>query len=172
MIIVEGPDGAGKSTLCKQLEASGIVDQVLLSPRLAAAGNPMRMKAETGRYLRIYGDKKVAVDRLLFSEMVYGEVIRNGSAFSRGEYLNTLLHIQVTFSPIIFCLPKNLNYKPEESKFIIEKSPQLVAEYEKYFTQVSEIYPFCIRYDWEELNAFDKLKTKIRKIRKESRVKP
>lgn len=158
MIIVEGPDGAGKSTLCQQLMNSGLVNKTLDSPRIAGKGNVERMKYETDRYLRLYADDPaVVVDRMIFSEMAYGPVLRGGSVFTMAEYLNYLLQIQNSKSFVIFCLPFKLNYKKDENPVVIEKMPFIRPIYDKMFEDFSSIYFRCVKYQWDKLGEFHQL---------------
>jgi thymidylate kinase len=163
MIIIEGPDGAGKSTLCGALKNSGIVDKVLPSPRITSKGDPDRMKYETRRYLHLYGQNHtIAVDRFLFSEMVYGKVLRGKSSFSRLEYLNTLLEIMTTGSIVIFCLPEKLNFKKDENPRVIESIEQLRKEYEACVEDSAFSTSRTYVYKWDEKRSFDRVVKFIR----------
>src|SRR5579859_7425003 len=142
MIIVEGPDGAGKTTLTEMLLASGVVSKILPSTRITAKGDVDRMKYETDRYLRLHGNNhRIAVDRFLFSEMAYGPIMRGKSSFTYGEYLHKLLDLKMDMCPIIFCLPEKLNFKPEEGKVLVERMPLIKALYQTMFNDISETYP-------------------------------
>jgi thymidylate kinase len=157
VIIIDGPDGAGKTTLGHQLEAGGYT--YLQSPRLAAKGNADRMKYETSRYLRLYGISPVhVVDRMLFSEEAYGPVLRGRSAFSRFEYLYALSDIMSKRVIVVFCLPQHYHYKIEESPLLIAQMPKIKERYEELFDKISAVYPRIIKYDWQLPDAYDKLK--------------
>lgn len=160
MIIIEGPDGAGKTSLGQMLQAMSVVDKVLPSPRLAGKGDPERMKYETDRYIRLHGNNnRIAVDRLLFSEMAYGPVLRGKSAFTTGEYLHKLLDIKNSLSFVVFCLPKQLIYKADESPVVIEKMPLIRPRYEKMLDDMKQMSPRVYRYEWDKPNAFQQLTT-------------
>jgi hypothetical protein len=155
VIVIEGPDGSGKTTLCKMLLDKGLVEKVLPSPRIAAKGNVERMKFETDRYIRLHGEnQKLAVDRLLFSEMAYGPVLRGRSAFSRAEYLTKLLELCLNGSMVIFCLPDKLTFKVDENPLVVENQERLKALYKA----LSEDSAFAINrtyiYKWDEPNSF------------------
>lgn len=158
MIIVEGIDGSGKSTLCNMLLAAGIVDQVLPSPRIPAKGDSQRMKYETDRYLRLYGDNnRVVVDRYLFSEMAYGKVLRGKSVFSQGEYLHKLVQLMIKGSVVIFCMPDKLNFKADENPKVIEREEELRTMYNNLIQEQALTSPRTYVYKWDEDGAFDRL---------------
>lgn len=164
MIIVEGPDGAGKSTLCQMLKNAGEVDTILPSPRITAKGDPERMKYETERYLRLHGDNnRIAVDRYLFSEMAYGKVLRGKSVFSQGDYLHKLVQLMLKGSVVIFCLPDKLIFKPNESPVVIEKVNSIRQEYEKMIQHQALASPLTYTYRWDEPEAFQNLITFLRR---------
>lgn len=123
------------------------------------------MKYETDRYLRLHGSNhKVVVDRFLFSEMAYGPVMRGRSAFTYGEYLHKLLDVKMSGSPIIFCLPEQLNFKPEEGKGLIERMPLIKALYSNMYEDISQSYPRIFKYEWDKPNAFNDLVTNLKGI--------
>ena len=158
MIIVEGPDGSGKSTLCRTLKDGGFVERVLDSPRIAAKGDAERMKYETRRYLHLYGqNNRVAVDRFLFSEMVYGPVMRNKTAFTRGEYLVNLLEIMTTGSIAVFCLPDQYNFKENENPVAIERIEQLKKGYQACAEDSAFSNPKTYIHNWNAPGAMEKL---------------
>lgn len=117
MIIVEGPDGAGKSTLVKNLLARypnmregprGTKDRSLLYtvavPDTFGAIN--RAIRATGGVCMKGGRRDLCIwDRLYFSEMVYAPIADRPCEFSPGQQdlINSLL--ETIGCPIILCLP-------------------------------------------------------------------
>lgn len=163
MIIVEGLDGAGKSTLCEMLKQHNIVDQVLPSPRIPAKGNEQRMKYETDRYIRLYApNNRIAIDRFLFSEMAYGPVLRNKNVFTRAEYLTHLLELMMAGSIVIFCMPEKLNFKSDENPEVIKNIDRLRNMYQILAEDCAVSNPRTIIYKWDSPNAFKELTTRIK----------
>jgi len=172
MIIAEGVDGSGKDTLCAMLKHDGIVDTILPSPRIAAKGNADRMKYETDRYIRLYGENnKVIVNRFLFSEMAYGKIMRGRSVFSKGEYLHKLVQLMLKGSIVIFCFPDELKFKSNESEFLISKIPELQAKYELMVQEQAFTSPGTYVYNCNQPQAFENLKQFIKERNEDTRTK-
>lgn len=109
MIIVEGPDNAGKSTLIRQL--------IALDPTLRLLQRH-RVRPELGEtigtsYLRTLipedndwrGHAYGIVDRLLASEEVYGRLYRNGSRMLSLEKSLIIHMLRAYRAIIVFCDP-------------------------------------------------------------------
>lgn len=77
LIIIDGPDGSGKSTLAKDFQKKTGFEIVHRSKP--------ETQEEKDRMLEEYmamGDKDLILDRSWYSEMVYGEVMRDESYIS------------------------------------------------------------------------------------------
>jgi hypothetical protein len=163
VLICEGPDGSGKSTLCQMLKHDGVVDTILPSPRITANKDVERMKYETERYIRLHGDNnRVCVDRFLFSEVAYGKILRGRSHFTKGDYLHKLVQLMLKGSIVIFCLPDKLHFKADESEFLISKMPEIRAKYEMMVQEQAFTSPYTYVYKWDTPNAFEELKQFIK----------
>lgn len=106
MIIVEGPDGAGKTTLCKAISAEFHLELVAPQRGGEAPIVPVRNRVYRALGKAVQGRHPAKVyDRLFFSELVYGEVLRGQIAFSAFEqnYVNRML--VGLRCPVIMCLP-------------------------------------------------------------------
>lgn len=114
MIIVEGPDGGGKSTLARYLSAQldiGLSADSLLSD---AERNDPSFRARDNVRQRVWASllrectarhAPVIHDRLFWSELVYSETFGRECAFPYDEQRmisRLMLALEV---PIIFCLP-------------------------------------------------------------------
>jgi thymidylate kinase len=158
MVVIEGPDGSGKTTLCNRLLAEGFVSKVLPSPRIPANKNAERMKYETDRYLKLYGDNNtVAVDRYLFSEVVYGKILRGKSVFSQAEYMNKLIQLMMAGSIVIFCMPNKLIFKEKENPQVIEKQEEIKAGYQNAIRDQAFTSERTYVYRWDDPEDFTHL---------------
>jgi hypothetical protein len=164
MIVIEGPDGAGKSTLGSQLFERKKIVKLLPSPRLIVKGRTDMLFSESQKYLRMWGPNNwVAVDRFLFSEMVYGPILRKTSIFERGQYLMLLADLMSLNSPLIFCIPDKYNHKEDESHFVKQNMPEIIAKYKDLRDSVSAIYQNVYTYDWQKPDAWDNLMKFLRR---------
>lgn len=106
MIVVEGPDGAGKTRLVKSLAQE-------FELQVASPGNRDQLWENDVRG-RVYSALGASVnatapplihDRLFFSELVYGPVLRKHLQFSVIERRFIWKLFRVIQPPIIMCLP-------------------------------------------------------------------
>lgn len=107
MIVVEGPDGSGKSTLVKAIEAEF---NVTVAPRVVStdAEAMVDLKAWTEVNVR-HQHHGVVFDRhRLISEPIYGPILRSQPepGFDSLGWLNAMFQLFYANKPtIIYCLP-------------------------------------------------------------------
>lgn len=158
MIIVEGPDGAGKSTLCDMLLDGGIITKLVQSPGRTRGKVPLL--EQTLRYMRLYRkDHNTAVDRFMWSELVYGPILRDKCKFSNSNYMAALQELMYTGCIIIFCLPgiENLKFKSDENSQVIVNADRIYHSYEAHFARVSNTYAKALKYNWTQPEAYHHL---------------
>lgn len=105
MVIIEGPDGAGKTRLCETLSGE-------MNLSLAPTYAPRHQMHEKGVRKRVFSGISAMLrgeiylhDRLYYSELVYGSILRKSIMFDENEMSwisNTLIRFEV---PVIICLP-------------------------------------------------------------------
>lgn len=116
MIIVEGPDGAGKTTLIEKLNHHRVHLKSLKGGVGSEGQNPQGWAANSDSTLSAYASKileaervqavNIAFDRFHLSEWVYGPILRNTQLITEDvlEMLGNLLREKHV--PIILCLPE------------------------------------------------------------------
>jgi hypothetical protein len=107
MVIVEGPDGSGKTTLVTQLVERFPALQLASRPDLIgdrSSGAYEETLAAIVEAAAMVMPPKV-YDRLFLSELIYGDVLRGGSNLTRVQTLYALSLLGALDCPLIVCLP-------------------------------------------------------------------
>lgn len=127
MIIVEGPDGAGKTTLVKHLAKELNGEAVISHGDIPKDPLQKMANAFVEYYKWIENPEEYPLkiyDRLLFSESVYGRVLR-GRKYSPGfarSFRFMAEHVAKLGIPVVFCLPDIHEVKANVQD---ETSPQM-----------------------------------------------
>jgi GTPase SAR1 family protein len=172
MVIVEGVDGSGKTTLIKNLIADGLVDNVI--SKLFDPKYPHLLYGRLCDALHDYMDyPRVVADRFFISELVYGPILRGKLILSKAQISTILTLIQAQIPVvIIWCHPPLKTVK--ESL----REPQMagvVESIEKLYTGYEAIMPILFRgsfalqfeYDWTNPEAYSFLKNYLKGIQDE-----
>lgn len=132
-IIIEGPDGAGKSTLAKSL--AGALDM-----------NILKMTANGGQSAREYEQKLacdgVIIDRCWVSEQIYSDLFGREPRISNGDAEALTKFCRLVGIPIIVLLPplhvviSRLNERGDEYADVV--CPNIVEIYQRYQEWVEE----------------------------------
>lgn len=151
-IVIEGPDGAGKSTLIKRLSND-------LQVRPHHTGGPsISTKEFRDRITVVYNMKLLRIfDRLpMISERIYRSIDNKPLPISIEEMDH---HLQAVDPLVIFCRRKNLTdmyraidrtnkpHKPADfTQQVVERYRDVVAAYDKFMSETPvDVY----HYDWE-----------------------
>lgn len=132
-IIIEGPDGAGKSTLAKSL--AGALDM-----------NILKMTANGGQSAREYEQKLacdgVIIDRCWVSEQIYSDLfgreprISNGDAEALTEFCGRVGIPIIVLLPPLRVVISRLNERGDEYADVV--CPNIVEIYQRYQEWVEE----------------------------------
>lgn len=146
MIMVEGPDGAGKTTLVNQLVEK--YDFLPVKRDMTSGVSAYQWMIdelqtwEKGKIIRIY-------DRFpLIGEKIHGPILRGKMepAFNERESMKLLLMRVTLDSLIIYCRPPLGNILAnslEESEEIVGNIRQIVKAYDRLFQKIP-----CIRFSY------------------------
>jgi adenylate kinase family enzyme len=142
MVIIEGPDGSGKTTLAQSLSES-------LGMRVLHAGGPPKDAVELLKRVRAQkGSRGDILDRCgLISEFVYGTVLRGKPFLTKAQVL-TYLNRDFSGWIIIYCRPsrgtlrryyeekirveseKKLHKDAGHVERVVDRWPNIVSEYD------------------------------------------
>lgn len=154
MIIVEGPDGAGKSTLVREL-----IENLQLEEGHRATSDRdklyevTRQDTYTALATEVIGNCQLGPakiwDRLFFSEMVYAPVVGRDCEFSSDEQVFVRRIMSALACPIIICLPPwdVVKENVEASKQMDGVEENLTHIYGTYRTIASGM-PWVMFYDY------------------------
>lgn len=129
-IILEGPDGAGKTTLADAL--------IKLGYDCASFGVPptgLTEEQHLRRYLEplLNIDHAMVFDRFHLGERVYGDVMRGGSTFTeRGEHLLER-YLEAIDGQVVICLP---SHRVALANWLARKG----SEYVQHVTKFNAVY--------------------------------
>lgn len=141
IVILEGPDGSGKTTLARFLEKEH-------GFRYIHTGPP-----ETDKVLDAYGrtlydahksGDLVVIDRLHVGERIYGPILRDQDKLGlRGEILIQRL-ISAYGAQLIFCLPPFFtalaNWKARHGEELVAHENTYTAIYNKYLSTMNSVF--------------------------------
>lgn len=171
-VIVEGPDGAGKTTLIETIRQRISKYFWILRP-----SHPPRIKYEIDTLLRTLEARySSAVGFLLdrhplISEPIYGPILRGTDILEiGGDYAisNSLLQRHVKHTDhsghlIIYCRPplstiiENVRRNaPQQLGGVVDNTPKLVSEYDRMILSLEGYLPI-VTYDYTKPNDLDAL---------------
>lgn len=185
MVIVEGPDGAGKTTLCERLAEDFGLEICDWKTEMGLSRDEMKVYPVRRYYhalaeelqmnaARTALDKPLIHDRLYFSSLVYGPVMEGNIQMSE-EDRRTIARVLIALAcPIIVCLPpksvvlKNVQNGEYQMEGVKEHIGDIYDLYPKVHRDHSgdSYYPFVMYYDYTgeftEANYFTYEQLKIR----------
>jgi adenylate kinase family enzyme len=157
MIIVEGMDNAGKSTLCQELH-------VLTGLEVIHSDKPKDEEALWDNMRKIMMRPDAILDRVnIISEPIYGRIIRGHSLIQ--NHGGELLRLFAESAPlVVYCRPHE-NYifdfaGREQMEGVLTNAKMLLRCYDKYFSVLRQIVN-VVNYDWTSQQSLDNVKEHV-----------
>lgn len=151
-VIVEGPDGAGKSTL---IESARQKDRYFV--RVQSSGPPPSIIA-VNRWLRWLGqfpkELNLVCDRIpVISERIYGPILRDIDLFEQYDIDYGLEKVDV----IVYCRPPNEVLLRNAAKGVhlagvSSRQAELISAYDRLMERLAYVLP-VVRYDFTRTSA-------------------
>ena len=149
MIIVEGVDGSGKTTLALELAKAR---RMVLMKNCIRPEDAKEIMGWMQLLRQFQPNNRLIVDRVpVVSEIVYGETMREKALIKRRDTFITLLALAPT---IIYCRPSLENIEAyalrnDQMDGVLDKLPELVAAYDDLMDRLENHLDLrVIRYDW------------------------
>lgn len=152
MLIIEGGDNVGKSTLVKQLLALDstlrVVKRQKFDPEAGESIGASYINALIDTDDRYLQSNSIA-DRMVASEIIYGDLFRKGHRLDLGEHLALDLILVAYNAMVVLCCPPDETIKATwEKRNQLYDDPTLIAH--SYNARINSIFPLneVWRYDW------------------------
>jgi len=155
-IIVEGPDGSGKSTLCSELSRR-------LDMAVSHSGGPIKNEEELHKRIANQLSKNnYIIDRCsVFSEPVYGLTLRGYSLLSRKDFEIYVKKMVIDGWIVIYCkakgpINKGKEWKNEEHmQGIINNRDQIYNGYSVVMNNAKRIGLYIHEWTWTNYKIKD-----------------
>jgi hypothetical protein len=156
IFVLEGPDGSGKTTLAKELQANGFQYLKCGVPTPEQQCDLLRYYGGILLNCLVAGDW--VIDRLFVGELVYGPVMRGASSLEPEEE-GVLIDLCQRFNiQHVFCMPPLetvvLNWNSRRAEEYVDQEKKLHEIYAGYRRQIADFPPkFKMVYDYTRRQA-------------------
>jgi len=156
ILIVEGMDNTGKTTLCDQLSRAFDL------PLIHSIGGPGISSKEMTDWIKLWLHRGraiggIVIDRLsLISEPIYGELLRGQSNLDPEDARETWALVAEMSPTIIYCRPpldtilRSMEDRPQMSG-VVDNALRLIRDYDQAFLHLHTWggVPSYLRYNWD-----------------------
>lgn len=160
IIYLEGPDGAGKTELIKQIQKPNDIffhNGVYGSPEIACANYLAQLKYYRDVQSETFGDFDLILDRGIFAEMIYGPIMRGTSVPT--ELAERVISQLASFNTqLIVCLPPFAysfgTWANRQDVEYVKEINQYNRIYDKYKELLDDSRLNTIHYDFTQTKEF------------------
>ena len=156
MLVIEGIDGVGKTTLVEYLQSYGM--------KKYHFDYDSKNKDLLSKYMKVLlsNDTRLVLDRSFISEMVYGPVIRNKCKLSIEDYTKLLIAYKNNGAKIIYLTaPKEVLLKRRND---VQSDHEIIAN---YYEELNKKYDEIMKYSSKFIDviAINTHETNIEQVR-------
>lgn len=135
-ILIEGPDGSGKTTLAKTLRE--VFHAEYVHYEYEPNNDIYVQQVEDVLNLVKTSNENIIVDRFIPSEIIYGSILRDSVRMVYNKDNKWLEEMMNNFDSIIFCLPFDKERYLQKFKKLSEQRYELVED----IKQISKVYNY------------------------------
>jgi thymidylate kinase len=135
-ILIEGPDGSGKTTLAKTLRE--VFHAEYVHYEYEPNNDIYIQQVEDVLSLIKASNENIIVDRFIPSEIIYGSILRDSVRMVYNKDNKWLEEMMSNFDSIIFCLPFDKERYLQTFKKLSEQRYELVED----IKQISKVYNY------------------------------
>ena len=164
IVAIEGPDGAGKTTLIENLRNNSRRYFVVM--RSAAPPPSPKVRAQFGRAVaevaRVMDPCVVICDRYTsISECTYSPIIRGESGPTHDELFDEIRSIDL----IVYCRPNTGTIlanvaRTKQMDGVVQRTLSLIESYDQTMEAISK-YKVVLRFDYEQAGDLERVTTAI-----------
>lgn len=145
IIILEGVDNAGKTTLARKLSAcipGSFNWHLTWTPRLGEAMEDYMLECFNNAIANLEQGRTIIIDRFWPSDAVYGSVFRKGPSFDHVDLINSLRHFRAIY---IYCHSDEaiMNHRKDpdpDHNYTDRDMHELLSSYVRWWSLFSKDY--------------------------------